>query len=704
MPMSLQKQLKIKSEVLVQMARDWMPVAAELKLWTFYETIDTDLTDGNVRETDRVSFQAPITSIKSAILELHHEVDRPVVANHADCAAFGPDNEYTKRSFIRMLCAATNQAQKLSLLPHKNNILENLDKKIDVEVHGFYESTDQKADKNHKKTMRLWSTINSFDIFMKDGPSKCLQDRLQEKTVPPTRTQMIAASSRRTSFRLDSNTKPGPSGEVGTNQKTKGEQKPMAERPSVPRLRSLLTRNKEPAAAPPEFDGSHGTPRRFSLPALSPTSEAQAPSAAVPSILGSSGNQNRGPAPAMPSVRISEHDDEMDLRLTPSVSYPSESTAPSDLLATEMRPQLRSYPSPEVPDTGGITSRNPSTQRPERLSPRVVQSRPNLNAVSPPLADDHHSDDSGTESNYSNGGGPPTAGPPRRPDPESQKLVWIHLAYNNPKWVSVSDRPSYGILANLNDQDVFSAISKERKNSLSDTLLADIIWCKRHIRGRNTHYHACFVKPGCILIHPQLSQCLLALIIDIQLTVLIADPPTLLSEPPRDIMMSLYIPYLHWDTYRRMVKRRHIVKERLTKGRSRPTPENIGTMDLELVVAWKYLGYDPPFHTRRTLDQFGYPNLSDTRARDDDQMLYKMTKHPPQEKEERPTQDGKPGNAATHSTHEKGDEVNLNLNKDFYKTLKDGKVLMVDQVWLWIVDNGENSRGCSPVISWIANL
>ena len=157
---------------------------------------------------------------------------------------------------------------------------------------------------------------------------------------------------------------------------------------------------------------------------------------------------------------------------------------------------------------------------------------------------------------------------------------------------------------------------------------------------------------------------------------LFAEPP---SDPPTpsrmtpidDIMMSLYLPYLHWDTYKRMVKRRDIVKRRLNQGRSRPFPESIGSMDLELIVAWKYVNYDLPFHTRRTLDQFGYPNLADTRARDDDQMLYKMTKHPPKEKE-------------------KNEESS---KKDFYETLKDGKVLMVDQVWLWIVDTCEISDG-----------
>jgi hypothetical protein len=140
-----------------------------------------------------------------------------------------------------------------------------------------------------------------------------------------------------------------------------------------------------------------------------------------------------------------------------------------------------------------------------------------------------------------------------------------------------------------------------------------------------------------------------------------------------------------------MVKRRDIVKKRLEQGRSRPTPSEIGTMDEELQVAWKYLGYDPPFHTRRTLDQFGYPNLSDTRARDDDQMLYKMTmmtEHSAQERIEMKSDEKIRGNKASgDSTDAKDEDAILQASKDDYKYLKDGKVLMVDQVWLFICDN-----------------
>jgi hypothetical protein len=72
-----------------------------------------------------------------------------------------------------------------------------------------------------------------------------------------------------------------------------------------------------------------------------------------------------------------------------------------------------------------------------------------------------------------------------------------------------------------------------------------------------------------------------------------------------------------------MIRRRDIVKDRIAQGCSRPTPTEFVRpgMDMEHKVTWRYLSYDPPLNTRRTLDQFGYPNLLDTRARDDDQML-----------------------------------------------------------------------------------
>ena len=138
-----------------------------------------------------------------------------------------------------------------------------------------------------------------------------------------------------------------------------------------------------------------------------------------------------------------------------------------------------------------------------------------------------------------------------------------------------------------------------------------------------------------------------------------------------------------------MVRRRDIIKERIAQGRSRPTPAKVAKLDLEHKVSWRYLSYDPPFNTRRTLDQFGYPNLLDTRARDDDQMLYKMTKVPKYIPEFGRAEDNDTASDTDDVGSARRGGVREKSNGDSYEHLKDGKVLMVDQVWLWIVDNSK---------------
>jgi hypothetical protein len=91
-------------------------------------------------------------------------------------------------------------------------------------------------------------------------------------------------------------------------------------------------------------------------------------------------------------------------------------------------------------------------------------------------------------------------------------------------------------------------------------------------------------------------------------------------------------------------------------------------------MIWDYSGFDPPYNSRRTLDQFGYPNLHDSRARDDDQMLYKRTKQRPTNVN--PVQDSS------------DDENQVGKNESAEDDVLDGTVLMVDQLWLWALGNG----------------
>lgn len=98
------------------------------------------------------------------------------------------------------------------------------------------------------------------------------------------------------------------------------------------------------------------------------------------------------------------------------------------------------------------------------------------------------------------------------------------------------------------------------------------------------------------------------------------------------------------------------------------------------------------------MDQFGYPSLLDTRARDDDQMLYKMTKqrcsHSDellQGNKEKPA--GQKFINRDDDTNDENDENDEEEDADSgsdpeedEEDILDGNVLMVDQLWLWIVD------------------
>lgn len=143
---------------------------------------------------------------------------------------------------------------------------------------------------------------------------------------------------------------------------------------------------------------------------------------------------------------------------------------------------------------------------------------------------------------------------------------------------------------------------------------------------------------------------------------------------------------------------------RLAHGRARPVPEDIAALDsLELRMIWEYLGHDPPLNCRRTLDQFGYPFLKDTYARDDDQMLYKLTKEEkPHEPSVYPTGDTKMvgslvkeysfGTQLLHEAIEKEKEhaAAEESENEVEAELRDGNLLMVDQLWLWAIDTSKS--------------
>lgn len=112
---------------------------------------------------------------------------------------------------------------------------------------------------------------------------------------------------------------------------------------------------------------------------------------------------------------------------------------------------------------------------------------------------------------------------------------------------------------------------------------------------------------------------------------------------------------------------------------------------------------------RRTLDQYGYPSLHDTRPRDDDQMLYKMTKerialsdqvgaetydNPSESTRQAKRETSSAGSKAHADEEECNEEEETPVNEE---DVLEGNVLMVDQLWMWAVGPSKEALSIDPV-------
>ncbi|KAL8799139.1 MAG: hypothetical protein Q9182_006114 [Xanthomendoza sp. 2 TL-2023] len=142
---------------------------------------------------------------------------------------------------------------------------------------------------------------------------------------------------------------------------------------------------------------------------------------------------------------------------------------------------------------------------------------------------------------------------------------------------------------------------------------------------------------------------------------------------------SLKLPYLHWDTFEQLRVRATTIKRRMRQENARPVDHDIATgQSLERKLIWQYLRSERPLHCRRTLDQYGYPSLRNTAVRDSDQILYKRT---------RADKDAEPPPLAMPKYPSHTDQLSTTSDPLHDKPRdNEAKVLMVDQLWLWIVD------------------
>lgn len=115
------------------------------------------------------------------------------------------------------------------------------------------------------------------------------------------------------------------------------------------------------------------------------------------------------------------------------------------------------------------------------------------------------------------------------------------------------------------------------------------------------------------------------------------------------------MPYLNWATEgerRKLNRTIEAVAEAKNSDKLSGTTGAFENLDRYERLVWTYLYDEHPLHIRRTLDQSYYSTLDNTEARDVDQIPYKY------------------------------------FNQHF-KDSTMHPVLMVDQLWLWVLDKGK---------------
>ncbi|ROV91125.1 hypothetical protein VSDG_07824 [Cytospora chrysosperma] len=631
----LMNELRLDHPTLLQIDDNFKQLASELQIWTFYETEDSDLSGDGACGPNDIPFKAPITSMRSAILNLRHEKVYALQSNHANCASFGMKNVQTMRMYLQDLANAIKRAESMS--QGTTHVPLRLEQRVKVEVHGFYE-TDVTQSSQLEPNLRLFSAKeHSLQAFWEQGPDGLLESRLNDfqsdASKDPQDAQFFFQKGRATSLM--------PPTDLSTGQNNK------AGRSSA--------RGRAPVVAT-EISRS-----------------------------GSGDDAREGEA--RDSMAMESSDGECSPRSqTPVARTRANSPSPEDHSGMQNEP--KGYVSRST--TGETLVPGPDTIRRPSMPHRQSSQQTSHLQLPGGTASPYTRERLGSEPTF----GQDTRGLSKKTSPinATRKFVWIHVPFNNPSWV----------------RKVFDTLSvKEERNYLE--LFNSEHWASRHTRGRHSQHHASYLKPACG--YTPLNSKRSTILSSGQSGLGLGRGDRLSLKQQGQGCLYLYFPFLHFDTYRTLIKRRELIKRRMQQGRTRPVPSDVAKeASRELQVIWEYLGHDPPVNCRRTLDQYRYPSLHDTRARDDDQMLYKMTKERVQAGDKCQDNVSRPvsrGDCRAYTQWEE-DEILDDDDKECENQciaeadgefedsdadfdpdddgILDGNVLMVDQLWLWVVD------------------
>lgn len=725
LPRVLMKYLAPGHPILVRIDEVFRELASEMRVWSFYEAVDSKLTEQSFSAFKDVPITAPIASMRSALLGLRHEKVFGLQATHASCAGFGRHNTETARMFLQDLAAAVRAADELRRRTHvevkpamlseegldgpstEHGVIRRLlrpslrmeEQRDVVKIHGFYEPASLLT-VEARPVLRVFVAKRAFREVCDTAPEQLLQQQRDDQewdSVTLHRAPSLKASA--LVYRPPDRIR-----EQAARLAEIFHGVPLAER-----TRPRFSQHRTPSidALPPTLEHGEGG-EGPSLGAIGPV-DSRSDDAWPKSCTQQDGDATKAGATGSADGVFKKESLGMFLA-TRSGRRKSDARSPPP----SPKPRLLSFPGrPRIrrdslgiqtldasPDIVAEAPRQVATSSPEPLSTSGLRpvssdipSTPPFSSLpehwqGSPNADEEHWRKSSVSTDTSK---------------ESPKFVWIHVPANNPSWA----------------RKLLKALGLFQQEDFSE-LLNNTHWKSKHTRGRHSQHHACFLKTACAFtplkpsyppngssMHTNLYSC--------------AEPSTtslgsIYPPTPRGCLY-LYLPFLHFDSYKMLLRRRDMIKRRLKQGRTSPVPRDVqDNPSFELRMIWEFLGHDPPINCRRTLDQYRYPSLRDTRARDDDQMLYKMTKQsaPPLGERKNTSFSFKNGihwlgRQLTHgpdvgggereadhlpldSDAGTGSESEQELDSDDGQTMpevRDGNVLVVDQLWLWAMDTSK---------------
>lgn len=172
-PLALREQFRPRQERLWHLSNQFKALSADMKVWSFLETLDSTLHVQDLESNTIIEFHAPITSIRSGLLSIEHENEIPIGTDHAGTSCF-EGQEPALETFLIELNDSVNVAVELSKrMDHPLQV----EQEVMVQVNGFFEDTALGV--SDETPLKLWSTQVSLEKYLAHGPSACLRERLE---------------------------------------------------------------------------------------------------------------------------------------------------------------------------------------------------------------------------------------------------------------------------------------------------------------------------------------------------------------------------------------------------------------------------------------------------------------------------------------------------------------------------------------------